>query len=79
MDGKQDSVLDLKRPFEHPLLVDRLVLGGEHSLKGTLQDVRVNGEPLLLGPDAPAFLRQPLFGLLLNSTHLLNVSAPGGC
>lgn len=77
VDGKHDGDINIASPFEHPLLVDHFMLGNNKSVeekevfKGTLQDVRVNGNPVLLSQTQPSFLQQPLFGTLIDNNNLL--------
>ncbi|CAD5234684.1 unnamed protein product [Bursaphelenchus xylophilus] len=81
VDGKLDESLKIDRPFEHPLLIDRLVLGGNSTqigeteekeiFKGTLQDVRINGNPLILSKRQPDFIKDPLFLTLIDAQNLL--------
>jgi protein crumbs len=65
LDNVKEGNLVITRPFAHPLIVDRIVLGDAQSnqtenstlFKGTLQDVRVNDLNLPLGESSPSFLK----------------------
>ncbi|KAH7727975.1 CRE-CRB-1 protein [Aphelenchoides avenae] len=85
VDGEEDSNMQLSRPFAHPLLADRLVLGGptmalndavfhmsktDGKLKGTLQDIRINERSIVLD-DAPPDFEVPVFGRKISDQNLL--------
>uniref|UniRef100_A0A914ED71 Protein crumbs n=1 Tax=Acrobeloides nanus TaxID=290746 RepID=A0A914ED71_9BILA len=82
IDGKREFVLTLNWPFEHPLLMDSVVLGDSDStrpeafssktkyLKGTLQDIRLNGRSIILDDNPPDFDLEK-FGQKISSTNLL--------
>lgn len=64
IDGSKEGNLLITRPFAHPLIVDRVILGTENSqlnqsdlFKGTLQDVRVNDLNLVMSESAPDFIK----------------------
>src|SRR5687767_565900 len=81
------SVLSVNWPFEHPLLVESLVFGSSENLreeafegkedffKGTLQDIRVNGRPMLLfdEPLEPELREMKTFGSKVSENNLLQV------
>lgn len=68
LDGSKEGQILIAHPFAHPLIADKIVLGGEDLLmefnqsekalfKGTLQDVRINEKNLVLSESLPSFLK----------------------
>lgn len=77
-------MLTVNWPFEHPLLLDSIVLGDSDVrsdaftstakfLKGTLQDIRLNEKSLLMDDSPPEFHVETV-GRKVSSTNLLRVS-----
>ncbi|CAD5229282.1 unnamed protein product [Bursaphelenchus okinawaensis] len=79
VDGKIDGSLKIDRPFEHPLLVDKFILGGNMSqydndtsiFKGTLQDVRINGDSVILNKHESELARSSLPMTMVENQNLL--------